>query len=113
MRALLLALLLPIAAQAADARYCHDIASIPRDADGKIARSPAVRAAFVREHPCPVTGKATVACAGWAVDHVIPLVVGGCDRVENMQWLPVAIKSCATKSGLPCKDRWERRVYAR
>lgn len=110
----IMALMLPLALHAADMRYrCTDPADIPRDADGKIIRSPAVRAAFAREHPCPATGKPTVSCAGWAIDHVIPLAVCGADRVENMQWLPVAIKSCAAKSGLPCKDRWERRVYAR
>lgn len=35
-------------------------------------------------------------------------VCGGCDTVENMQWLPNIIKSC---SGDQCKDRFEQIVY--
>lgn len=58
----------------------------------------------------PATGQHTGPCKGWAIDHVIPLAVGGCDAVSNLQWLPVEIKSCA---GTVCKDRWERKVYAR
>jgi hypothetical protein len=79
-----------------------------RDADGSIHRSSAVLAAFRRIHPCPATGKSTGACVGWAIDHTIPLGVGGCDAVSNLQWLPVQLKSCAGY----CKDRWERKVYA-
>ncbi len=107
----IMALMLPLALHAADMRYCYaELSKIPRDADGKIVRSAAVRAAFAREHPCPETGKPTVSCAKWAIDHVIPISVGGCDRIENMQWLPVSIKSA---SGKWPKDRWERRVYGR
>lgn len=73
-------------------------------------RSADVVAAFKNIHPCPVTGLSTGACPGWAVDHVIPLAVGGCDAVSNLQWLPNEIKSCA---GTVCKDRWERKVYER
>lgn len=69
-----------------------------------------VVAAFRRIHPCPTTGLSTGSCPNWAVDHVIPLVVGGCDSVSNLQWLPNEIKSCA---GTVCKDRWERKVYER
>ena len=110
----LLLLLITASAHAADPRQCYtDRTQIPRAADGSIKRSTAARAAFVREHPCPATGEVSGACPGWAVDHVIPLSVGGCDAVQNMQWLPLAIKSCAATTGLPCKDRWELRVYAR
>lgn len=73
-------------------------------------RDSAVVAAFKSIHPCPVTGLSTGACPGWSVDHVIPLAVGGCDSVSNLQWLPNEIKSCA---GTVCKDRWERKVYER
>ena len=107
-------LLLPAMASADDARRCYtDRSQIPRAADGSIKRSTAVRAAFVRLYPCPATGEVSGACPGWAVDHVIPLAVGGCDAVENAQWLPTAIKSCAGSAGVPCKDRWEIRVYTR
>lgn len=102
-----LAALAPLVAtaQTQDIRYC----GLPkRDASGAIARDLSVRAAFVRLHPCPSTGKTTGACPGWQVDHVIPLASCGCDSVSNMQWLPVEIK---TAPGDLAKDRWERRHY--
>lgn len=88
-----------------DIRYCGTPA---RDATGEISRSASVIRAFRKQHPCPTTGKITGACAGWSIDHVVPLSCGGCDAVWNMQWLPNSIKSCA---GTTCKDRWERKVY--
>ena len=108
--ALLMILLSGMAnAQPADQRYCYSISDIPRDLQGRIIRSSKPIYAFRSVHPCPVTFKTTGACHGWAVDHVIPLASGGCDVVENMQWLPVEIKSCAGKF---CKDRWERVINA-
>ena len=53
------------------------------------------------------TGSTTGACPSWAIDHVIPLACGGCDSIENLQWLKNSIKSCA---GTECKDRWERKI---
>lgn len=47
------------------------------------------RAAFMRENPCPLTGKARGACPGYEVDHVRPLCAGGGDHPRNMQWLTV------------------------
>jgi hypothetical protein len=91
-------------AYAADPRICYaDPAAIPRDKDGSIKRSAAVRREFVRLHPCPSGGTPSGACPGWYVDHVIPLACGGCDSVSNMQWLP----SAAWRD----KTRWERSVY--
>lgn len=87
-------------------RYCG---APQRDADGSIYRSAEVIAAFKQEHPCPVNGKRSGSCPGWAIDHVIPLACGGCDAVSNMQWLPNGLKSAA-KIG---KDRFERRIYER
>ena len=96
---------------ALDARVCYpDTAQIPRDAAGKIKRSMVARALFVRDTPCPVNHQVTGACPYWSVDHIFPLAEGGCDAPINMQWLKLTIKSCA---GEDCKDRWERRVYAR
>lgn len=71
-------------------------------------RSAAVLREFQMLYPCPSTGQPTGKCPGWQKDHVIPLACGGCDSVENLQWLPKEIKTCAGKL---CKDRWERRVY--
>lgn len=104
-----LALCLPIAAVAqTDPRFVGEPA---RYADGTIKRSSYQRALFVRMHPCPATAEVTGACPGWQIDHVIPLACGGADAPLNMQWLPVAIKTCPAAAGLPCKDRWERMVY--
>lgn len=89
-----------------DPRYCGEPT---RDETGHIARSTTERARFVRVFPCPATLQVTGACHGWQVDHVIPLDSGGCDVPENMQWLPAAIKTCASSA---CKDRWERRYHA-
>lgn len=50
------------------------------------ARSPSQRAAFVKYHPCPATGKVRGSCRGWVVDHVVPLCAGGDDSPSNMQW---------------------------
>lgn len=109
MRSLLLALIsLPAYAQPLDPllehRYCGPPA---RTAAGEIKRSAAVLGAFRRAHPCPVTGLSTGACAGWAIDHVIPLACGGCDAVSNLQWLPDGLKSVAVIG----KDRFERKIY--
>jgi hypothetical protein len=89
-----------------ETRYCGEPA---RHHGGGIKRSTAVITAFKKQHPCPVTGLPAGTCSGWSVDHVIPLAVGGCDSVSNLQWLPNEIKSCA---GVFCKDRWERKIYA-
>lgn len=106
---LLIALLLMLAgsALAQDARYCGPAA---RDAEGTIIRSREVLREFQRIYPCPGNGQPQGACPGWYKDHIVPLVCGGCDTVENLQWLPGQIKTCA---GTVCKDRWERRVYCR
>jgi hypothetical protein len=95
----------PAAAQ--DARYCGPP---KRDALGTIVRSREVLRDFQGIYPCPANGQPVGACPGWFKDHIVPLVCGGCDSVENLQWLPGAIKTCA---GTTCKDRFERRVYCR
>jgi len=88
----------------------HRICGEPRRDDrGRIVRRADVIAAYKRQHPCPATGRSTGACPGWSVNHVIPLASGGCDAVDNMQWLPNAIKTCKAAA---CIDRWERRYYA-
>ena len=53
-------------------------------------RDPAERRAFVREHPCPATGRTSGACPGYVVDHIRPLRKGGPDRPMNMQWQTTA-----------------------
>ncbi len=92
---------------AKDPRMCGAPA---RGADGRILRSAGELARFRSIYPCPATKRNRGACPGWAIDHVIPLVCGGCDAVVNLQWLPVGTKSA---SGPLPKDRWERRIYCK
>lgn len=108
--AALLVASLTILPSTVEMRYCYAAEAVPRTADGTIRRSSWVREKFRQVHPCPVTGLTTGPCPGWAVDHVIPLVCGGCDSVNNMQWLPATIKSGPEPDD---KDRWEQRVYCR
>lgn len=83
-----------------DARYCGQPVL---DRDGTIHRSQSELAKFKSIHPCPGNGANHGACPGWDIDHVIPLACGGCDVVENMQWLPHTYK-------ITGKDRWERKI---
>lgn len=94
------------APQLEETRYCG---APVRYASGTIKRSTAVLRAFRGAHPCPASGATEGACPGWAIDHVIPLAVGGCDAVSNLQWLPDRIKS---SKDIAAKDRWERKIYA-
>lgn len=60
-------------------------------------RDPAQRAEFMRQQPCPATGKTHGACPGWQVDHRDPLKCGGIDHPVNMQWLTVRDYKAKTK----------------
>lgn len=86
-----------------ETRYCGEP---ERAANGKIKRSNAVKREFERIYPLPLMYHRN----DWAIDHVIPLAVGGCDDIHNLQWLPKIIKTCANSG---CKDRWERIIYKR
>lgn len=68
-------------------------------------RDPAQVRAFRKKHPCPGTGKTSGACAGFVVDHVIPLALYGADDPTNMQWQNVA--------DAKRKDRLEFDAYLR
>jgi hypothetical protein len=86
-----------------DSRYC----GTPKyDATGGIHRSASEIARFKLVHPCPANGNKSGACPGWDIDHVIPLACGGCDAINNMQWLPHQYK-------ITGKDRWERKINAK
>ena len=101
----LLAICLSVEAGALDETRCCVIPV--RALDGTLLRRYDVTAAFQRMHPCPSTGLTKGSCPNWAKDHVIPLACGGKDEVQNMQWLPLPIKSAA---GIYPKDRWERKI---
>ena len=70
--------------------------------EAKTYRDPHQRAAFVKEHPCPSTGKTKGRCPGYVVDHIKPLCAGGADHTSNMQWQTVAEAKM--------KDREERKM---
>lgn len=74
------------------------------DADAKQRRSTAAKHRFVKEAPCPATGRASVHCPGYVIDHIEPLCAGGPDRASNMQW--------QTVSDAKAKDALERRQCA-
>lgn len=59
----------------------------PADA---VKRDPRARAAFLKAHPCPATGKPRGACPGYVVDHKKARCAGGPDTPENMQWQTTA-----------------------
>lgn len=83
-----------------DDRYCGPA---PRDITGRIIRSQATTRWFQRIHPCPVNGLTEGSCPDRFKDHTIPLACGGCDTVDNMQWLSGAAKRL--------KDSTERSSY--
>lgn len=68
-------------------------------------RNAAQRAAFIRHHPCPATGRTRGACPGYVVDHIVPLCADGPNDPGNMQWQMV-------KEG-KAKDRKEREMCRR
>lgn len=65
-------------------------------------RSTTNRAAFMRENPCPATGKSRGVCPGWIIDHIAALCAGGADHPANMQW--------QTVDEAKAKDKEERRL---
>jgi len=78
--------------------------SVKRDKNGKIKRSSAAKAAFEREHPCPSTGKSNGRCAGYVVDHRMPLECGGPDNPSNMQWQTTAEAKEKDKTERSCRQ---------
>jgi hypothetical protein len=55
---------------------------------------------FRMDNPCPATGQAHGACKGYLIDRIIPIVCGGAEAPENMQW--------QTLAEAKAKDRWDR-----
>ena len=72
-------------------------ASCTRTSKGRIARSAAANRTFRKSHPCPSTGKASGACPGYVIDHVVPLKRGGADAPRNMQWQTAAAAKAKDK----------------
>lgn len=78
---------------------------ITPQAIARTLRNSSQRAAFIRHHPCPATGRTRGACPGYVVDHIEPLCADGPDNPGNMQWQTV-------KEGKE-KDRKEREMCRR
>lgn len=58
-----------------------------------VDRSTTERRHFAAEHPCPVNKQRIYSgCAGFNIDHKVPLCANGPDTAANMQWLPVKVK---------------------
>ena len=74
--------------------------TVQRDSHSRIKRSREARASFMRQRPCPSTGKTSGSCPGYVVDHVRALECGGADAPSNMQW--------QTTAAAKAKDRTER-----
>ena len=74
--------------------------AVARDKDGKIARSEAAKAAFMRQTGYP-NGR-----PGYVVDHITPLACGGADTPANMQWQTVAAAKAKDKvEATNCGDK--------
>jgi hypothetical protein len=73
--------------------------SCARDSNGRIKRSKVAADSFRSPNPCPSTGKASGACPGYVIDHVVPLKRGGPDEPSNRQW--------QTRAAAKAKDRVE------
>ncbi len=85
---------LGLADEMTDPRFCGPPA---RDNENRIIRSQSVLRQFEALHPKPGDGQR------WYRDHVIPLACGGCDSVDNLQWLH--------EKAWRDKALWERKVY--
>lgn len=85
----------------ADGYTAHS--TVQRDKNGKIKRSESAKDAFMRQQPCPSTGKTSGRCPGYVVDHVNPLECGGADAPANMQWQTAADAKAKDKTERSCR----------
>ena len=76
----------------------HGCATCPRDAHGRILRSPEARARFMRQTGYP-HGR-----PGYVVDHIIPLECGGADTPANMQWQTIAEAKAKDRTERNCRQ---------
>jgi hypothetical protein len=70
----------------------HKSTSAKRDANGRIARSEAVKHQFEVQTGYP-HGR-----PGYVVDHITPLACGGADVPSNMQWQTIAASKLKDKT---------------
>jgi hypothetical protein len=85
----------------ADGYAAHS--TVQRDKNGKIKRSKSARDAFMRQQPCPWTGRTSGSCPGYVVEHVNPLECGGADAPTNMQWQTTADAKAKDKAEGSCR----------
>ena len=61
---------------------------------------------FQRLHPCPANGAREGDCPGYAIDHVVPLCLGGPDVAYNMRWLRLSeLKRSSSDETRECRSR--------
>jgi len=73
-------------------------AAAPRDSHGRVKRSEAAKADFMRQTGYP-HGR-----PGYVVDHIKPLACGGADAPSNMQWQTIAdAKAKDTTERIGCR----------
>jgi hypothetical protein len=77
-------------------------------------RSRTLRAEFMRENPCPATGKTQGPCPGYQVDHAVPLCLGGqvVDAPKNLRWITVEDHKAKTRDDVRLCRRVKREVVA-
>ena len=100
---LLLLATIPLAAKHSRCLNC------PRDSHGRIKRSHAVREQFQKQFPCPSTEKSAGRCPGYVADHIYPLVCGGKDVIENMQWQTIREAREKDKIEVDCNESKEKK----
>ena len=67
----------------------------------RVTRSSAERTKFIYDNACPSTDLLGGSCAGFHVDHIIPLACGGADTASNMQWLSAGANM--SKGSMGCR----------
>src|SRR5450756_2981494 len=88
---------------------------VTAQAIARMLRNPAQRAAFLRHHPCPASGRTRGACPGYVVDHIEPLCADGPDNPGNMQWQTVQavsythLRAHETRHELVCRLLLEKK----
>ena len=86
-----------------------DLTCRVRNSKGELVRSMARRAQFLRA----LGYKGDRVPKGYAVDHLVPLALGGCDVKSNLTLLPIVDWKSKTAWERRCLSCWSDGTYAR